>query len=267
MPPVAPPGATPPPVPLPAAFLTTPIAHRAWHDRRQRRPENSPAAIRAAVAAGYGIEIDLQLSSDGQAIVFHDYNLARLTDARGPLATRSAADLGRIRLRDSDDTIPTLPQVLGLIAGRVPLLIEIKDQDGHLGPDIGALEAATAAALASYAGPVALMSFNPHSVAAMGRLAPHLPRGLTTSAYDPAGWAPLPARICDALREIPDYTRTGASFISHEWADLGRPRVAELKSRGAAILCWTIKSPADEAIARRIADNITFEGYAARHPA
>jgi hypothetical protein len=111
------------------------------------------------------------------------------------------------------------------------------------------------------------MSFNPHSVAHMARLAPHLPRGITTSAYDPEDWAPLSPTTCDRLRGIPDFDTTGASFISHEAADLRRPRVAEIKTTGAAILCWTIRSPEAEAKVRAVADNVTFEGYAARLPA
>jgi hypothetical protein len=107
------------------------------------------------------------------------------------------------------------------------------------------------------------MSFNPHSVAHMARLAPKVARGITTAAYDYAGWAPLDPATCDQLRGIPDYDRTGASFVSHEAADLSRPRVAELKAAGAAILTWTIRSPQAEAAARRIAHNITFEAYPA----
>ena len=248
---------------LPPAFLTTPLAHRAYHDRTLGRIENSAAAIHAAIAAGYGIEIDVQLSSDGQAMVFHDEVLDRLTGKAGPISARSAADLGGIRLSGSTDTIPDLPQVLSLIAGRVPLLIEVKDQTLTMSPTDGRLETATAAALADYAGPVAVMSFNPHAVAAMARLAPHIPRGLTTSAYDPADWAPLSAATCDDLRAIPDYDRTGACFISHEAADLHRPRVADLKRGGAKILCWTIRSALAEAEARKTAHNITFETYPA----
>ena len=254
-------------VPLPASFLRLPIAHRALHDRAQGRIENAPAAIKAAVAAGYAIEIDLQLSADGVAMVFHDEELDRLTDATGPVNARTAAELGGIRLRDSTDTIPTLATVLDLIDGRVPLLIEIKDQTLTMGPTDGRLEAATAQALQGYKGDVAVMSFNPHSVAHMARLAPHLPRGITTSAYDPDDWAPLPAATCDHLRAIPDFDATGASFISHEGRDLPRPRVAELKAQGARILCWTIRSPEAEAVARQIADNVTFEGYRAALPA
>jgi glycerophosphoryl diester phosphodiesterase len=251
---------------LPPGFLRLPIAHRALHDRARRRPENSRAAVAAAVAAGYGIEIDLQLSADGRAMVFHDYDLGRLTPERGPLRGRSAAELARIPLTDADDGIPTFAEVLALVAGRVPLLVEVKDQDGAMGPAVGALEAAAAADLAGYDGPVAVMSFNPHSVAAMAAAAPALPRGLTTSAFDPADWHPLPAAVCDRLRGIPDYDLCGAGFISHEWRDLGRPRVAALKAQGAAVLCWTVRSAATEAEARRVAANITFEGYEAAIP-
>ncbi len=254
-------------VPLPDSFLRLPIAHRALHDRAVGRIENSPAAIRAAVEAGYAIEIDLQLSSDGVPMVFHDEELDRLTEETGPVNARTAKELVGIRLKGSADTIPTLAKVLHMVAGRVPLLIEIKDQTLVMGPTDGRLEAATADALEGYEGDVALMSFNPHSVAQMARLAPDLPRGLTTSAYDPDDWAPLPVKVCDRLRAIPDYDATGSSFISHEGRDLARPRVAELKAQGAAILCWTIRSAADEALARRVADNVTFEGYRAALPA
>ena len=255
------------PVALPAALLSVPIAHRALHDWQKRRPENSPAAIKAAIAAGYGIELDLQLSSDGVAMVFHDDELYRLTSETGRVRAQTAETLGQIKLRFSEDGIPTLAQVLALVAGRVALLIEIKDQSLTMTETDGRLEAATVAALAGYNGPVALMSFNPFAVAHLARLAPHLPRGLITSGFDPDGWSPLPTATCDTLRGIPDYDRTGASFISHEAGDLDRPRVADLKAQGAAVLCWTIRSAETEAKARTIAQNITFEGYAAALPA
>ena len=252
---------------LPPAFLKAPIAHRAYHDRAQGRPENSRAAIRAAIAAGYAIEIDLQLSRDGVPMVFHDETLERLTPQDGWLCDMTAAALAETPLTGGDEGIPTLAEVLALVAGRVPLLIELKDQTLRMAETDGRLEAATAALLAGYAGPVAVMSFNPHCIAHMARLAPALPRGLTTSAYDAADWHPLPPATCDRLRDIPDYDRVQASFISHENTDLARPRVAELAAQGAAILCWTIKSPAAEAAARRIAQNITFEQYPAPIPA
>jgi glycerophosphoryl diester phosphodiesterase len=250
--------------PLPAVFLQRPLAHRALHDTSAAVPraENAPRAIAAAIAAGYGIEIDVQLSRDGQAMVFHDEDLARLTGQPGALAELRQIAL----LNGSGDTIPTLAQVLAQVAGRAPLLIEIKDQTGAMAPSTGALERAVARDLAGYAGPVAVMSFNPHSVALMRDLAPAVPRGITTSAYDPADWAPLPAATCAVLREIADYERAACSFISHEAGDLARPRVAQLRAQGAAVLCWTITSPQAEAAARAHAHNITFEQYLPQIP-
>lgn len=246
---------------LPDGFLRGHIAHRALHDRAAGRPENSRAAIRAALAHDLAVEIDIQPSADGVAMVFHDDRLDRLTDATGPVAARPAAELGAITLRDSDEGIPTLTEVLDLIAGRVPLLIEVKDQDGAMGPAIGPLEDAVIAALTGYDGPVAVMSFNPHSVDHMRRHAPDLPRGLVTSAYRAEHWPDLPAAVRDRLRTMPDLDRIQAQFISHEAADLDSPHVARARAAGLAILCWTVRSPEAEARARRIADAVTFEGY------
>jgi glycerophosphoryl diester phosphodiesterase len=245
---------------LPRGFVDLPLAHRALHDVAQGRPENSRAAIRAAIEAGYGIEIDVQLSADGAAMVFHDYALDRLTHDSGAVRLRSAADLKAVPLRGGDEGIPDLPEVLQLVAGQVPLLIELKDQDGAMGTNLGPLEQATAAALKRYAGPVAVMSFNPNSVAMMRDLLPDVPRGIVTSAYRYDEW-PLSKSTCDHLREIPDYDRTGSCFISHEVDDLDRRRVAEIKAQGAMICCWTVRSLEVEQQARQIADNITFEGY------
>lgn len=248
---------------LPQAFLDAPIAHRALHDVAQGRPENSRAAIRAAMDAGYGIEIDLQLSHDGEAMVFHDYDMGRLAGRSGPIRQLTSTDAETVALLHGDgEGIPTLPEVLGIVAGRVPLLIELKDQDGAMGTHIGPLERATAQALRHYSGPVALMSFNPNSVALLADMAPELPRGLVTSAYDPTEW-PLSSKVCDHLREIPDFDRTESSFISHEVQDLDRERVAELKHQGIPILCWTVTSAAQESEARKVADNVTFEQYLA----
>ena len=253
--------------PLAPEFLTTPLAHRGYHDAKAGRPENSLAAFEAAIVAGYGIELDVQLSSDGSAKVFHDYHLDRLTDEKGQLSSRTAAELRQIRLKNSTETIPTFSQALARIAGRAPLLVEIKDQDGVMGPNVGPLEKAVADALADYSGLVAVMSFNPHAVHEVARFLPNIPRGLTTSAFPVADWPLLPAKTRAHLRLIEDYQPLGASFISHHAGDLGSARVQELKSDGAAILCWTVLSQQAENTARKIADNITFEGYAAQLPA
>jgi glycerophosphoryl diester phosphodiesterase len=157
-------------------------------------------------------------------------------------------------------TIPTLAEVLDAVSGQVPILLEIKDQDGALGADIGKLEASVARAAEGYDGDLAVMSFNPHSIWEMKRLCPEIPRGLVTDDFATADW-PVPAPTLDRLREIPDFDHVEACFISHKAADLDRPRVADLKNEGASILCWTIKSAEAASSALDVAHNITFEGY------
>ena len=251
---------------LPRAFLKTPLAHRALHDVTNGRPENSRAAIQAAIDAGYGIEIDVQQSSDGAAMVFHDDLLDRLAESSGPIRDQSTAALTTVTLRGgNDEGIPTLPEVLELVNGQVPVLIEIKDQDGAMGANIGVLERSVARDVEGYQGPLALMSFNPHSVRLIAQLLPDVPRGLTSGPMTSDFWTYLPDEARAHIRAIPDFDDVGASFISHQMQDLAAPRVAELKDQGAAILCWTVKSAEQEQEARLVADNITFEGYLAEH--
>lgn len=250
------------------SFLRLPLAHRGLHDRHAHRPENSRAALQAAIAAGYGAEIDVQLSADGHAMVFHDSDLDRLTPDTGPLRLRHRAELCRIPLLGGAEHIPTLEDILALVAGRIPLLIEIKDQSGLLGSSgVGPLEQAVAAALDGYDGPVAAMSFNPHAVSTFAQLAPRCPRGLVTAGFDRDHWPHLSEGLRARLRDIPDYDSCEASFVSHEASDLANPRIAALKAHGAKILCWTIRNADAERAARRIADNITFEGYLPDIPA
>ena len=258
---------TPHPVHLHPAFLGPALAHRGLHDRAAGRVENSPAAITAAVEAGYGVELDVQLSADGEAMVFHDAALGRLTGETGPVAARAAADLGRIALTGGGgETIPTLAQILSLVAGRAALLVEIKDQGGALSPlGVGPLERRVAALLADYAGPVAVMSFNPHAVIEMARLAPALPRGLTACGPDAYDETHLGEAERAALADMRLYDAAGACFCSYDHHALPTPQTAALRARGHAVLCWTLRDPQAEAAARRHADNVTFEGYRPPH--
>lgn len=246
---------------LPGAFLTAPIAHRGLHGPAV--PENSLAAAQAAIAAGYGIELDIQPDASGAPLVFHDYALSRLTGQPGFISQIQPDAVAGLRLLGSDQPVPTLPQFLDLVAGRVPLLIEIKDPDTRLGDRIGDLHLRVAGALAGYGGPVAVMSFNPHVIAGFHEVAPDIPVGLTTCAFDEADWSQIPPERRAELAAIRDFDRVGASFVSHDRTDLTNPPIVALKARDVPVLCWTVKSPVEEAEARRIADNITFEGYPA----
>ncbi|WP_425092839.1 glycerophosphodiester phosphodiesterase family protein [Tropicimonas sp. S265A] len=247
-------------VPLPLEFLGVPLAHRGLHDQARNVIENSLGAVRAAVDAGYGIELDVQPTRDGDAVVFHDPLLDRLTSERGAVADRTTSELTRLALLGGDgDRIPTLSQVLADVAGRVPVLIELKDQSGCFGPEPDPLARAVARALRGYTEPTAVMSFNPHSVAHLARLSPQTPRGLTTKRFLPRGG--LTYRMAARLNRFELFEEVGASFISHDRRSLSAHAVVALRNKGVPILTWTIKSPRQERVARRVAHNITFEGY------
>ena len=246
---------------LPAGLLNRPIAHRCLHDDTKGRPENSWEALDAAIAAGFPVEIDLQLSRDGCAVVFHDDTLDRLTDKTGYVADYTAAELAQIPLKGGKKTIPLFGAFCAYVAGRVPILVELKDQTGHLEPSDGRLEAAACKILNGYDGDAALMSFNPDMMAHCLQFAPDIPRGLITDPFKPSVWPHVPADRRASLAKAQDFDCIDACFISHNRMDLENPIIMQLKSKGAKILCWTVENIHQELMARKIVDNITFEGY------
>lgn len=251
--------------PLPAGFLDRAIAHRGLHDRAAGVIENSLPAIRAAAAAGYGCEIDLQIAADGEAMCFHDDDLDRLTAASGPVRARTAAELGALALAGSapEARVPTFAQALQA-AGTAPLLVEIKRQHDEVG--VGPLEARAAeliaAHLAACGGSVAVMSFDPRAVAWFHEHAPAIPRGLVSMDWDrDADGEGLDPVTRAGLTAMASFEASGCSFCSYRWRDLPTGRTRALREAGLPVLCWTTRSPQDDAAARPHVDNVTFEGY------
>ncbi|MGR3541100.1 MAG: glycerophosphodiester phosphodiesterase family protein [Hasllibacter sp.] len=242
---------------LPPGFLDRPFAHRALHG--EGAAENSDRAIDRAVAGGWGIEIDVQLTADGRAAVFHDYDLRRLTGRAGVARTATMADLAAMDLLGGGRPME-LGDALARTHGAVPVVIEVKDQTGDMGDGIGPLEDAVIAAARGHDGPLAVMSFNPHSAARMK--AAGLAAGLVTCAWTAGDWPHLPAERREALRAMPGLE--GMDFVSHDRTDLASDRVARAKAAGKPVLCWTIRSEAQAARALRHADQITFEGFLPR---
>jgi glycerophosphoryl diester phosphodiesterase len=224
-----------------------PYAHRGLHGGDV--VENSRSAFAAAISAGHGIELDVQASRCGAAFVFHDERLDRLTDERGPVAGRDAAALRQVRLKGSAETIPSLEEVLALVAGRAPVLIEVKAR----GARRGALCESVAASLDRYAGPAAAMSFDPGVGAWFARHRPEVVRGLVVSAQGKGrarGWA---ERAWSVWRAGPD-------FIACDIRDLPSTFAAGQRARGRAILTWTCRSAGERERAARWADQIIYEG-------
>lgn len=247
---------------LPDTFLARPMAHRGLHDLAQGRAENSRAGFEAAIAAGYGIELDVQISRDGVPVVFHDYDLDRLTAQTGLVRDLTVAELAKIPLTGSTDTIEPLHAVLERIGDRTPVLVEIKDQTIYPGGDAVALDQIVGRvvkqAVESHGLQAAIMSFKPDYTAALSWLGDTIPRGLVGKVFDD------PKRTQDQNAALTDYAMfdaSGACFISHSQASLASAPVARLKAQGVPVFTWTIRSAEEERAARDIADNITFEGY------
>jgi glycerophosphoryl diester phosphodiesterase len=232
-----------------------PIAHRGLHDASAGVIENTPSAFRAAVAAGYGIECDVQISADGEAMVHHDDALGRLTDGVGRLDTMTAEALQRVAFRSSADRMQTLGQLCDLVAGRSTLVIELK---GSFAGDTR-LAARTAAVLAGYRGPIAAMSFDPGLMAALRKLAPALALGLVGMRRN-AG-APVSARM-PALRYLRQAVAARLQFLAYRVADLtsAPPLLARHVLRWP-VLTWTVRSPEERARAAAYADQMIFEGF------
>ena len=201
----------------PAWLTARPVAHRGYHDRDAGRIENTIPAAEAAIARGFAIECDLQLTRDDVAIVFHDDTLDRLTEATGPVEARTLAELKAIPLRGTEARIPTLDEFLAAVAGRVPIFAEFKsgfDRNRRL-------EQVAAPRLNAYQGPLAVMSFDPDSVLALKKLAPALPRGMVADSFTDAEWAPIPPLRRLALRHL-----AAAAAGEAELHRLRRPRPA-----------------------------------------
>lgn len=240
-----------------------PIAHRGYHDRAAGRIENTLPAAEAAIARNFAIECDLQLTADGRVVVFHDDTLDRLGEAEGPVGARTLADLRAVRLRDTDARIPTLEDLLDLVDGQVPLVIELKSQwNGDR-----RLEQAVAPILDGYSGPAAVMSFDPMSMVAMRRLLPSLPRGMTADDFrgGDEGRLPWPQRF--ALRHLLGAAAVWPHFVSFGIDALPASAPLMLRHVGVPLICWTIRTPADRAKARAYTDQITFEGFDPDAPA
>ncbi len=244
---------------VPAGLLTQrPVAHRGLHDIAARIVENTAPAVDAAVAAGYAIEVDVQASADGEAMVFHDFTLDRLTIAAGPVAALTAAALADLPFRIGAGRMIRLDQLFARIGGRVPLLVEIKsDFSGDM-----RLARRTAAVAATYSGPVALMSFDPAVLEAVRAVAPGLTRGIVAQyRYHGPDWPAFSAAQRLNLSTLAHWPRSRFGFIAYRLADLDRlpPRLA--RRLGLPVLTWTVRTGSDRIRATGRADQIIFEGF------
>jgi glycerophosphoryl diester phosphodiesterase len=236
-----------------------PVAHRGLHNVARGIIENMPGAAHAAIDRSFAIECDVQLTADGEAMVHHDDALGRLTEGSGPLLDKTAAELKAIKFRNTPEHMMSLGDLCALVAGRVPLVIEVKS---HFDGD-RRLVMRMADVLASYQGPAAAMSFDPDQVQALREIAPKLPRGIVAErAYTAADWpeaTPAQRRGMEHLRHA---FRTQPHFIAFGVNDLPAPAPWIARNIfGCPLLTWTVRTPEQRERAARYADQMIFEGF------
>jgi glycerophosphoryl diester phosphodiesterase len=232
-----------------------PIAHRGLHDAAHGIIENTPSAVTAAIAGNYAIEIDLQVTADGDAMVHHDDALGRLTDGSGPLAAMTAADLKRVAFRATADRMMTFGDLCDLVGGRIAMFVELKS---HFDRD-ERLVAHAAKVLATYAGPVAVISFDPRMVIGLRRHAPRVVRGIDAERRFADG--PLNAWQRCALAHLLHAPATRPDFVSYRVDDLPAPATSVARRLGLPVVAWTVRTPEQRQRAAAFADQMIFEGF------
>ncbi|MEM8649116.1 MAG: glycerophosphodiester phosphodiesterase family protein [Pseudomonadota bacterium] len=225
-----------------------PIAHRALHDPSKNIYENSLSAAKSAVEHGYAIEVDLQFSKDRVPMVFHDFNLERMTGHEGKVRETDMAALKSLKLGNSEDFIPTLKDLLNLVDGKSGLVLELKGMPG----DDDGFVAAVARDLENYSGDVCIMSFYHHLLRDARQYAPHLPLGLTAEGDEKFHQQHLKiANECDV------------EFVSYQLENLDCDFAQNFRKTGKPMICWTVKNEEDLVRSNLFADQPTFEGFLA----
>lgn len=228
-----------------------PIAHRGLHD--EQSPENSLSAFTKAKEAGYAIELDVHLSSDGVLMVFHDFTLERMTRFYGDIRRLASSFLRSLVLLNTQESIPTLQEVMKLVDRKVPLLIEIKNEG-----KVGELEGKLLKAIRDYKGRVAVQSFNPFSVAWFAKNAVDIPRGQLSGSFKDTNFPFYKKFLYQNL------LMNGVSkphFIAYEAEYLPNLAVKVSRMMHKTILAWTVRSAKEREDVLQYADNIIFEAF------
>ena len=235
---------------IPEWLTSTPIAHRGLHDGNHKIPENSLSAFAKAIKEKYPIELDIQVIKDGTVIVFHDSDLKRVCNSPKKTISLQREELTKHTLFKTNQTIPTLQEVLDFVKGQVPLLIEFKTHSFSK-----KLERNTLLVLKEYKGDVALQSFNRSSVKWLSK---------QNHGY-PVGQLAEPSLAIKPLNYIYNYLQLNKNmhpdFIAYDIDDLPNKRVSYFKEKGVPVLLWTVRSQAQIDMHAGVYDTIIFEGF------
>ena len=244
-------------------WMSGPFAHRGLHDVSKGIVENTPSAVQASLDQQLGFEIDLRFTSDGSVMVFHDDTLERLTHETGLVADKTLAELQKVRFKNTSDKMMSLQNLLELVEGRVPMLLELKS--GWRLDDISAQHFVVAIIMAmkDYKGNYAIMSFDPRLIIHYRKLAPTTPRGLISERFlDGAHWSHLSLFERLHRRFLLSFRQSRPDFIAYDIESL--PAIAPIIARSLfhrPLLTWTVRSGEQQKRARKYCDAMVFEGF------
>ncbi|MBR5224843.1 MAG: glycerophosphodiester phosphodiesterase [Clostridia bacterium] len=239
-----------------SAMMGVHYAHRGFFDNEAGVPENSLPAFTAAIDAGYAIELDVQMSSDGVAMVFHDADLSRMCGVSGKIWDYTKDELQAMKLMGSEETIPTFEEALDLIAGRVPVLVEYKmdkvdTKVCELGHEL----------LKDYDGVYAIQCFHPLALMWYKKNAPHVARGqLSQQFYKQAKYRFDPARY--VMTYLLSNVATRPDFISYKYSDAGSVSLNLCRLMGAKTAAWTLRDPSQYDQVKGDFDFYIFDSFA-----
>jgi glycerophosphoryl diester phosphodiesterase len=236
-----------------------PVAHRGLHDGARGIVENMPGAAQAAIDGNFAIECDIQLTSDGEAMVHHDDALGRLTEGSGALLGMTAAQLKAVKFKGTPERMMSLGDLCALVAGRVPIVIEVKS---HFDGD-RKLVTRMSEVLATYRGPAVGMSFDPDQVLALRETMPELPRGIIAQPnYDDDYWKKLTPEQRQGMLHLRHAFRTRPHFVAYWVNQLPAPAPWIARNIfGLPLLTWTVRTSEQRERAARYADQMIFEGF------
>lgn len=239
--------------PVPSWLKDFNYAHRGLHSATA--PENSIPAFERAVREGYAIELDVHRSRDGVLMVFHDDDLARMTGVRGRIEDMTLDELKALRLAGTEEGIPTFDEVLAVVNGETPLLIELKNTGRA-----GKLEISLYERLRTYGGRFAIQSFSPYSVRWYYKNAPEILRGQLSATFEEGAEA-IPAWQRWGLRHLITNAMCRPNFINYEMNGVRQPVVKRLRKRGIPVFAWTVRSEEEQASVQPYVDSLVFEQF------
>lgn len=233
------------------------IAHRGLHTMELWAPENSAEAFRRAVQKGYAIELDVHLTKDNYIAVFHDNNLNRMTGVDKNITDMTMSELRKLRLNGTSERIPTLQEVLKIVDGKVPLLIELKNSTRP----IGRLEKSVQMAMRYYKGKWAVQSFNPMRVRWFRNNMPSVMRGqLISERIEEKNILKYFLRKL-AIKPFVWRMLVKPDFLSYDLKCMSMDKVMTAIANDCLLFTWTARSPEVLAEAEKFSDSVIFENF------